>query len=198
MRRLGLAGTAAAVAACAAAATAAPANRAVEIVDRAYQPSLLTVNVGETVTWTNTTLMPHTVTAVDGSFDSGTMNGQTSFSVTFTKPGTFLYSCTIHPTMKGTVVVRSAGVAPPFKVALSGAPGRGGKLIRVQAPRPHAKVLLEAHAGSGWTTIARGQLSSRGTATLTYRGAGSSHPLRVVVLGLHGERPLVSRTLHGG
>jgi plastocyanin len=177
-----------------AAATAA-ANKDVEIVDRAYQPAMLTVDVGETVTWSNTTLMPHTVTAVEGAFDSGTMNGQTSFAFTFSKTGTFLYSCTIHPSMKGTVVVRNAPAAVVAVSLLKQTAHSQAKLIRVQAPLPRARVLLEGRAGSRWGTIATTKLNGRGEATLTYHASGMSRRIRVVVLPPHGEEPLISRTL---
>lgn len=50
--------------------------------------------------------MPHTVTADDGSFDSGTLVGGQSFTFTFTKPGTFAYRCTIHSQMRESVIIR--------------------------------------------------------------------------------------------
>ncbi len=68
------------------------------------QPNF-SVNVGDTVTWTNTGSMPHTVTAADGSFDSGPINPGDTFSFTFSAPGTYNYACTPHPWMKATVTV---------------------------------------------------------------------------------------------
>src|ERR1700679_4323182 len=73
------------------AASSVATQSGVSIVYRAYQPSTTIVTVGETVTWHNMSLMQTTVTAIDGSFNSGVMAGGRSFSVTFTKPGTFLY-----------------------------------------------------------------------------------------------------------
>lgn len=78
----------------------------------AFSPATITIKVGTTVTWTNTTGAPHTVTSDDGTtFDSGintpiAANGGT-FSFTFTKAGTFTYHCQIHPFMKATVIVQS-------------------------------------------------------------------------------------------
>src|SRR5690606_33036629 len=54
----------------------------------------LTVSVGDTVSWTNRDAIPHTATASDGSFDSGTL-GATPFTHTFTAAGTFEYVCAI-------------------------------------------------------------------------------------------------------
>jgi plastocyanin len=76
-----------------------------------FNPATITITVGTTVTWTNTTGAPHTVTSDDGtSFDSGinapiSANGGT-FSFTFTKAGTFAYHCQIHPSMKATIIVQ--------------------------------------------------------------------------------------------
>jgi plastocyanin len=63
------------------------------------------VPVGARVTWTNLGAQPHTATAADGSFDSGPVTPGTSASVTFATPGTFAYICSLHPSMKGFVVV---------------------------------------------------------------------------------------------
>jgi plastocyanin len=63
------------------------------------------VPVGGTVTWTNFGAQSHTATASDGSFDSGLVSPSASGSVTFATPGTFAYICSVHPTMKGFVVV---------------------------------------------------------------------------------------------
>ncbi|HLX41135.1 MAG TPA: cupredoxin family copper-binding protein [Ktedonobacteraceae bacterium] len=77
----------------------------------AFSPASLTISVGTTVTWKNTTSAPHTATSDDGSsFDSGVANpiaaqGGT-FQFTFTKAGTFAYHCAIHPFMKATIIVK--------------------------------------------------------------------------------------------
>ncbi len=76
----------------------------------AFSPASLTIKAGTTVTWKNTTTVPHTVTSDDGkSFDSGSSKpiapGGT-FSFTFTTAGTFAYHCTIHPFMKATIIVQ--------------------------------------------------------------------------------------------
>lgn len=75
----------------------------------AFSPSTLTISVGTTVVWMNSTQAPHTVTSDDGkSFDSGTnhpVSPGTSFSFQFTKTGTFPYHCQFHPYMKATIIV---------------------------------------------------------------------------------------------
>ena len=88
------------------AASPAALGNAVAIVDFGFEAASVTVKPGATVTWTNTGSAPHTATADDGSFDSKSLSGGTTFSQTFTTAGTFAYHCTIHPRMKGTVVVQ--------------------------------------------------------------------------------------------
>jgi nitrite reductase (NO-forming) len=71
-----------------------------------YAPNVLMVPLGATVTWTNNDPgMTHTVTAADGSFDSGMLAAGQSWSYTFDQPGDFDYICTPHPWMKGRVSV---------------------------------------------------------------------------------------------
>jgi plastocyanin len=206
---LAIAATALALLVLTAGSTAAT-DGSVSIVFRSYQPALLSVEAGATVTWKNNGLTPHTVTADGGQFDSGRMNAGTSFSVTFNTPGSFAYSCTIHPTMHGTVIVRPAGApaSPPPAGAPSGAPaqsvrirlsrahGRHGTLIlvHVQAPRPGAKVLLELRSGPAWRTARRARLNAQGRATLSV-AAGARRRLRVVVAGSGGEPALISRAV---
>lgn len=70
-----------------------------------YSQNVITVNVGETVTWENQDAVLHTATAVDGTFDSGFLDQGESFSYTFTEVGEFEYFCLPHPWMRGKVIV---------------------------------------------------------------------------------------------
>jgi len=72
-----------------------------------YSVNVLTVKVGTTVTWTNEDAMMHTVTAVDGSFDSGFFNEGETWSYTFEEPGEFEYFCSPHPWMRAKVIVEA-------------------------------------------------------------------------------------------
>jgi plastocyanin len=76
-----------------------------EIVEFAYQPDPVVVQAGGKVIWQNEDTAPHTATADDGSFDTGTVDKGKLGSATFKEPGTFTYFCEIHPTMHGTVEV---------------------------------------------------------------------------------------------
>ena len=78
----------------------------VEIMNFMFMPGSLTVPVGTTVTWKFDDSTDHTVTADDNSFASSPMaNGQT-FTHTFSSAGTVAYHCSIHPFMKGTIIVK--------------------------------------------------------------------------------------------
>ena len=75
-----------------------------------FSPSTITVVIGvnNTVIWTNDDVVPHTVTADDGTYSSGNMNPGDSFAYTFTTPGTYTYHCSYHSWMKATVIVKSS------------------------------------------------------------------------------------------
>lgn len=81
----------------------------IEIADFAFAPTPLEVPAGTSVTWTNLDPTAHTVSASDGSFDSGTLGSDARFETTFERPGTFAYLCQIHPTMRGVVRVEEPG-----------------------------------------------------------------------------------------
>jgi plastocyanin len=72
----------------------------------AFDPPATSVAVGSEITWTNADPAPHTVTADDGSFDSGPLGQGGTFSTTFNEAGDVAYACSIHPSMKGTVTVQ--------------------------------------------------------------------------------------------
>src|SRR3954447_13206862 len=76
--------------------------------DFSFGPTSVTVNVGESVTWTNNGPTRHSATANDGSFDTGLLPKGKSASHSFGKAGTFAYVCSIHPNMHGTVRVVAA------------------------------------------------------------------------------------------
>jgi plastocyanin len=70
-----------------------------------YSPEPMTAAVGDTITWVNTGVAPHSVTAYDESFDSGIMLTNATWSFMPAAPGTYEYYCTLHPDMKATLVV---------------------------------------------------------------------------------------------
>lgn len=78
--------------------------RDISIRNFSFDPSLLTINPGTTVTWTNLDSAPHQIKS--DSFNSSSLSQGQSYSFTFNGTGTFDYSCSIHPSMKGTVIVK--------------------------------------------------------------------------------------------
>ena len=86
----------------------AAAPGSVTIKDFSFAPASVTVNVGDSVTWTNNGPTAHSATARDGSFDTGVFPRGESRSHTFQQAGSFAYICTPHPFMRCTVTVRAA------------------------------------------------------------------------------------------
>jgi plastocyanin len=86
-----------------------PAAGTINIKDMMFTPSQISVAVGGTVTWTNNDTTAHTVvddlSNVDGPNSGDIAPGQ-SYSFKFTKAGSYQYHCSIHPSMRGTIVVK--------------------------------------------------------------------------------------------
>ena len=87
------------------AAAAPEASTVVMAKDFMFAPTSITVAAGSTVTWTNKDDEPHTVVSAEGLFRSAALDTDESFSFRFDKPGTYRYTCSIHPRMVGTIVV---------------------------------------------------------------------------------------------
>jgi plastocyanin len=88
---------------------ASPAGNTVTMKNFAFDPPTLTVKPGTTVTWVNQDSASHTVVSDAGSpesFSSDTLSTGGTYTRTFTAPGTYPYHCSIHPSMKGTVIVQ--------------------------------------------------------------------------------------------
>jgi plastocyanin len=75
-----------------------------------FEPATVTVHAGDTVEWKNDDVVPHTVT-VDGepqkpAFDSGSIQTGAAWRYVARKQGTYNYTCTFHPNMKGKLIVQ--------------------------------------------------------------------------------------------
>jgi plastocyanin len=79
----------------------------VMIMGFAFSPANLTIQVGDTVRWTNHDFAPHTATALNGLFNSGTISSGNNWSRTFNAAGTTNYRCNFHVSMTGTINVVS-------------------------------------------------------------------------------------------
>ena len=85
--------------------TAAEGDVTVTIKQMQFNPPRIVVKKGSTVNWEQADRMPHDVKATDRSFSSPRMRQGATFSQTFDKPGTYDYYCSLHPRMRGQVVV---------------------------------------------------------------------------------------------
>jgi plastocyanin len=130
-------------------AAASQTEATVAALDDTFLPEALRVRVGATVTWTHQGKGQHTITADDGSFDSGPLGPGNRFSFTFEAPGTYRYHCTYHGAaggfgMAGVIQVGpGAGKEPPKR---SEPPLGAASLIRVPADYPTIQAAVNAAA----------------------------------------------------
>ncbi len=120
----------------------AVAVNSVTIGDNFFQPASISVQAGSAVEWKNTGTLPHTATASSGSFDSGMLRKDQTFSQVFEVPGTFSFNCLFHPEMVGSVVVEAA--AQPT-AAPTAAPAANTQ-SQPQAQQPAAPAAPQASA----------------------------------------------------
>ena len=93
------------------ASTTTPGTVSVDIYGYAFNPSTITIPTDTTVIWTQMDSVDHTVTGI--GFDSGTLSQGQTFRRTFYDAGTYSYSCSIHPTMIGTIIVTETVTPSP-------------------------------------------------------------------------------------
>jgi plastocyanin len=87
-------------------ALAASTTHTIVIADMKFVPETLTVSPGDTIVWVNKDFFPHTATAQDKTFDSRDIATNKSWKYVAKKKGAFPYICTLHPTMKATLIVK--------------------------------------------------------------------------------------------
>jgi len=104
----------------------ASAPNTIVIKQMRYNPPDKSVSPGDVVEWKNQDIFSHTVTADNGSFDSGLIAPGQSWKMTVQEPGTFRYHCRPHPNMAATLVVSSGAVGPSGNVLPSGRSGETG------------------------------------------------------------------------
>ena len=159
----------------------AAASTTVTISDFKFAPKSITVNVGDTVTWTNEGPRAHTATATDRSFDTRLLQRGETGSATFDKAGTYPYICTPHPTMKGTVKVVAKGSSSDAGGGDDDAVG-GGSSGAEGSSGANAASGSGAESGSGGANNAGGgsgdasgddpELANTGTDSLLVGGTG--------------------------
>jgi plastocyanin len=80
-----------------------PTQPTVYVVDYGYSPPQLTIHAGQSVTWLNQGADGHDVTGSD--WRSGPLTPEEAYSRVFAQPGSYPYECTMHPEMRGAIVV---------------------------------------------------------------------------------------------
>lgn len=92
----------------AAAAAAAATRSAITISNYSFNPGVMKVAAGATVTWINKDGDVHTIKSQEGpeAFQSPALDTGGHYSFTFRHPGTYRYICSVHPYMRGVVVVQ--------------------------------------------------------------------------------------------
>ncbi|MDE1861795.1 MAG: PEFG-CTERM sorting domain-containing protein [Thaumarchaeota archaeon] len=96
-----------------------------------FNPQVVNVNVGDTVTWTNADTVGHTATSGKPSdnqtgtvFDSSLISAGKSYTTpAFTTAGTYSYFCQVHPWMTGEIIVGAAGATSPATTSSSNMTG---------------------------------------------------------------------------
>ena len=91
---------------CIPSAAQAPDPNRVLIKEFMFAPNPLTIKAGSTVTWVNMDDEPHTVVSNTRMFRSSAIDTKESFSFKFDEPGTYHFTCSIHPRMVGVIVVQ--------------------------------------------------------------------------------------------
>lgn len=111
------------------------ATHKVVIKGYAYGPHALTIDQGDTVTWTNLDTAPHDVVVTSGpsKFRSPLLSKGESWSHTFSEAGSYSYICSVHPDMHGAVTAK-ATPAPTPTTAQQPAPTP--KSVSTPAPKP--------------------------------------------------------------
>jgi plastocyanin len=109
---IGVAGLVAAalpmVGAGSAATVAAATTATIQIANFKFAPPDLTVTAGTTVIWKNADDSPHRIADINAAYTSAALDTDDSFSHTFATPGVYRYICSIHPYMKGEIIVKPA------------------------------------------------------------------------------------------
>ena len=142
-----------------------PETKVVRNLDDYFDPQVLRVDPGTTVEFKNDGRNPHTVTADDGSYDSGILTDGAEFSLVYASPGAYSYFCKLHGAaggigMSGIILVGDV----PLPAASGGGVGPGrepvpttpGKTIHVPADQPTIQQGVNAAAPGDLVLVAPG------------------------------------------
>ncbi|HEX4734758.1 MAG TPA: plastocyanin/azurin family copper-binding protein [Thermoleophilaceae bacterium] len=168
---------------------AGAATQDVNIEFQSFGPGQLDILPGETVHWQNGSERTHTVTADDGSFDSGDVDSGTVFDHEFDSAGTFAYHCTKHAGMTGEIDVRAVTLGP---LPIAAIPAGDKIEFAGRTSDPSQPVRIERAVATGFQTVAAAAPAADGSwtanvtaqATGDYRaaiGAGESETRHLIV-----------------
>ncbi len=90
------------------AAPTAPAGTSIRMAGSRFEPSALAITVGRSVFWFNDDALPHTISATDGSWDSGNLAPGQAYERSFNTAGSYPYLCRYHPGMAGMIEATDA------------------------------------------------------------------------------------------
>jgi plastocyanin len=140
--------------ATAAAIPCAPASAdtiPVAVLFQAFSPTQIDALPGDTVQWSNGSERTHTVTANDGSFDSGDLPSGSTFAITTGAPGAHAFHCQIHPDMTGEIDVYHVTLSGLPQVAV---PAGQAVPLKGRTDDPQSPVTIERDIGSGFHPVA--------------------------------------------
>jgi plastocyanin len=163
----------------------APSTR-VPILYAAFGAPRVDLLAGDSVTWRNDSVRPHTVMAVDGSWASVRLFAGGAYAHRFDAPGAVAYYCHLHPSMRGEVDVHRVLLGAPRDPAAPGRPyvlaGRAalpaGSTVAIEASGAVAATAKVGEGGAFTATVTP-------AATTTYRAVAAGEagpPVRVLVL----------------
>jgi|SRR5215208_3022574 len=157
-------------------AASAQDDMTVSIQDFLFSPDQMTVAPGTTVTWVNDGQQPHTSTADDGTWDSGTLQPGDDYSFTFDKPGTYTYHCSIHPDMTATITVSGDGGGATPSASASMSPSASASMSPMASASASAPAKLAETGGISVLFLAAAALLGLGALAVIAmrRGRASS------------------------
>jgi len=157
-------------------AASAQDDMTVSIQDFSFSPDQMTVAPGTTVTWVNDGQQPHTSTADDGTWDSGTLQPGDDYSFTFDQPGTYTYHCSIHPDMTATITVSGDGGGATPSASASMSPSASASMSPMASASASAPAKLAETGGISLLFVAAAALLGLGALAVIAmrRGRASS------------------------
>ena len=162
------------------AAPASTATSTVQIKSTGFVPATVTINQGDSVTWTNTDTKDHQVVSNGGAFASAILNPGKTYTHAFASGGTYHYHDGLHPSLKGTITVKGA----PPQVTLAGAVNnkRTGETVTLAAlpfgqTTKQVVATLQTTSGGAFSFSLAPQLNT--TYQAQWKGAESSVGVQV-------------------